>query len=660
MSNRTPPPRGARQTARTAQRAAPVTRSHGPAPRSKPGSRTAGATRENRSPTTRSFNEDLPQRQQRTGARRIVAPPRRKTPHPLWFTVGRSENRLRWLLAALVILLVFVLLRVGGLQTGGGEARRIEGARQWHRNVTLNADRGTIFDRNGDELAMSVPSSTISVNPKLVTDALGTAQILGQILGLDTAEATDLYNDLVAKKTGFRYVQRHVDQAVGEQIASLQLTGVNVDSEDKRVLPGGSTGRSVIGLTDIDGVGIAGLEKQYNDLLTGSPGKLTKEVAHNGRSIAGTEFVEVVPVPGDDLVLTIDRSIQFAAEQALIDRVTELGARSGTVVVMDSATGDIYASASVRRGDDDIVAITSGNFAVVDAYEPGSVAKVITIAAGLNERAVTAETEFLVPWHRKYADDDLKDSHQHADELMTVERIFVESSNIGTIDVQQATGREKHWNYMRLFGLGETSSLRFPGESPGILKHWSDLWGSERVTVAYGQGVASTSVQLASAINVIANDGMYVSPRLVKATVRQDGRVVDAAPSVTHQVVRPEVAAIMRYLMRRVVCDPKGTGELAQQGIGGFSVAGKTGTGFKAQPNGTYYNDAGEHVYYASYVGFFPAEAPRVTVLVSIDEPPAGDINRFGGTAAAPVFARLAPTIVHELGIIPPANSTPC
>jgi cell division protein FtsI (penicillin-binding protein 3) len=247
-----------------------------------------------------------------------------------------------------------------------------------------------------------------------------------------------------------------------------------------------------------------------------------------------------LPVPGNDIILTLDRSIQFASERALLERVAELSARSGSVVVMDTDTGDVIAMASVRRNDDDVVEITSGNFAAVDAYEPGSVAKVITIAAALNQEAVDSNSTFVVPWRRQYADDLLKDSHEHPDELMTVEEILVKSSNIGTIDVQQAIGREIHWEYMRRFGLGEKSALGFPGESPGILKHWSELFGSERVTVAYGQGVASTSVQLAAAVNVIANGGNYVEPRLVDAIVGRDGEITATAPSASREVVRPK------------------------------------------------------------------------------------------------------------------------
>jgi cell division protein FtsI (penicillin-binding protein 3) len=585
------------------------------------------------------------------------------------------------MLVVLSVVLMLVLLKVGRMQIAGGDELRAAGADQWTRQIVLPADRGTIFDRNGEELAVSVPAAAVSVNPHLVTDVAGTVRILTELLGLDATEQASLSNALIAKESGFVYVRRQVDAAVAQQLAQLGMTGINVDAEDKRLLPGGETGRSVIGLVDIDGNGISGLEKQfgggeaaaelgYTDILSGTPGEMMREVAPRGRSIAGSEHVTVEPVAGNDIILTLDRSIQFATEQALLSRVSALGAKSGHVIVQDTDTGDILAMASVQRNDEGVVEITAGNFAAVNAYEPGSVAKMVTMAAALDQGTVTPDSTFVVPWRRQYADDMLEDSHQHPDELMTVQQIMVESSNIGTIDTMMSLGRGKwedgtarrvHWEYLRSFGFGERTALGFPDESPGILKHWTDLWGSERVTVAYGQGFSSTPIQMVSAVNAIANDGEYVAPRLVAGYIDEHGEPIDAEPGETHQVVSESAAEQVQNMMRNVVCDAEnGTGELAQQGVGNFSVAGKTGTGLKAQPDGGYEDAAGNRVYYASFVGFFPAEDPQVTVLVSIDEPPGGDINHFGGTAAAPVFAELVPEIAHEMSIQPPADTTPC
>jgi cell division protein FtsI (penicillin-binding protein 3) len=575
------------------------------------------------------------------------------------FGAGQPRKRLLAVLVVLVVIFLAVLIRVGSLQTSQGDQLRVAGDQQWTRTTKVPADRGTIFDRNGEELAMSVPASTVSVNPKLIDDAEDTAAVLAAVLGLSEEARVELLGELVAKDRGFVYVARQVDDSLGEQIDALDLAGVDVVREDRRILPGGDTGRSVIGRTDIDGIGSAGLELQYDDVLTGTGGEMTREVAPGGRSIPGSETVSLAPAPGDDLILTLDRSIQFATEKALIDQVSAIGARGATGIVMDTDTGEILSMASVRRDDETgLVEVSSGNYAAVDADEPGSVAKVITVAAALNEGTVTPDTGYVVPWRRQYADDLLRDSHEHPDEWMTVRQILVESSNIGTIDVQQTIGRERHWEYMRAFGLGETTALDFPGESAGIQKHWSDLWGSERVTVAYGQGVASTSIQLVAAINVIANDGTYVAPKLVKATVGPDGEVVDAAPSATHEVVSTQTAEQVQAMMLAVVCDESGTASRAR--VDSFNVAGKTGTGLKAQANGTYFDANGNRVYYSSFVGFFPAEDPQVTLLISVDEPPADTNDRFGGTAAAPVFRELAPTIVHELGFRPPAAATAC
>jgi cell division protein FtsI (penicillin-binding protein 3) len=464
-------------------------------------------------------------------------------------------------------------------------------------------------------------------------------------------------DEIESKDRGFVYVARQADAALGDQISSMRLAGVNVDRESRREMPGGDTGRSVIGRTNIDGAGIAGLELQYDEVLTGSGGSRSREVAPNGRSIPGSETVTEQPIAGDDLVLTLDRSIQFSTEQVLLEKVSEIGARGATAIVIETKTGEILGMASVRQdAEAGGYQVTSGNFAAVDAYEPGSVAKVITVASALSEGLVTPDTSYEVPWRKQYYDDLLKDSHQHPNEWMSVSQILIESSNIGTIMVQQEMGRELHRDYMSAFGLGEKTALDFPGESPGILKESKDLWGSERVTVAYGQGVSSTSLQLAGAINTIANGGTYVAPKLVKATVGPDGSVTEAAPAEARRVVSEVAAAQTRAMMREVVC--RGTATRAQ--VEGLSVAGKTGTAFKAADNGTYFNEDGERIYYASFVGFFPTDDPEVTVLVSVDEPPAGTNDRFGGTAAAPVFAELAPTLIHELGIRPAAGTTGC
>jgi len=597
--------------------------------------------------------ERTPPRHPKDGIRGVQAPPPTRRP-PVAY--GSPRRRLIAALFVIAIVLVTIIGRVVFLQTEEADSLRSAGASQWARSYDIPARRGTIFDRNGNELSMSVPAATISINPKLIDNGPATIQLLDDLLDLSDDKVADLLFEVERKAKGFIYVARQVDAGIGDQLESLDLSGVNVERVDRREMPGGDTGRSVVGSTDIDGKGIAGLELQYDDLLTGTDGSMRREIAPNDRTIPGSETIVDDPVAGDDLVLAIDRSVQFQTEQMLLDQVGKLGARGATAIVMDTDSGQIYASASVRRADEGGYEVTSGNFAAVESYEPGSVAKVITISGALDAGVVTPETGFVVPWSKRYYADVLKDSHQHPDEWMSVSQILIESSNIGTIMVQQELGVDAHYEYMKRFGLGRPTALDFPGESPGIVKDPKDRQGSEFVTVAYGQGVSSTSLQLVSAINTIANGGVYVAPKLLLETVGPDGSITERPPSATHRVVSEKAAAQTTAMMREVVC--RGTAKRAQ--VEGLSIAGKTGTAFKAADNGTYYDDDGNRVYYASFVGFFPSEDPQVTVLVSVDEPPAGTGDRFGGTAAAPVFAELAPILIHELDIEPPPGSTGC
>lgn len=561
-------------------------------------------------------------------------------------------------LLVLLLVMVVVLVRVGLLQTVQGGALRDAATAQWTRERQLPGRRGSIFDRNGEELALSVPASTVAVNPRQVRDATGTAQIFADVLGLTSARRDELAATMAAGDRGFLYVARQIDTALGDQLAALHLAGVSVYGEDRRRLPGGDTGRSVIGRTDIDGHGIAGLEKQYDNVLAGTPGLERIEVAPGGRSVAGSERTIDEPIPGSDIILTIDRSIQYSTEQALLTRVSQLSARGAQAIVMGTKTGEVLAMASVRLNDRNVYEITSSNDSAVAAYEPGSVGKVITMAGALNEGTVTPDTTFVVPWQKVYtrAGDRLSDAGIHPTESMTVTDILVKSSNIGTITVSETVGFEKQHEYMRAFGLGATTALNFPDENPGILKPWRDLIGLEKYTVAYGQGVASSPIQLISAINTIANDGTYVPPRLLTATLDRAGELRPVPRAATRPVVRPEVAEQMQLMMKQVVCE--GTASQAQ--VPGLSIAGKTGTGYIAQEDGGYLRADGTKAYYASFVGFLPAEDPQVTILVSIDQPPADSGDRFGGTAAAPVFRELAPTVMRELDIRTPAGSTGC
>ena len=591
-----------------------------------------------------------------------------KTTKPLLatrFGAGRPRRRLIATLGCLLLIIASVLTKIGLLQGGQGAEMRASALELWTRTRTLPAQRGAIFDRNGDELALSVPAATVAVNPRQLQDVPGTVEILGRLLEMTQEEQDALTAKIEASDAGFMYVERQIDPGIAAQIDDLELLGVTTYPEDRRVMPGGDTGQSVIGLTDIDGNGIAGLERQYgsndpnfDDILQGVPGEMTLEVAPGGRTIAGTEDVSRPAIAGVDLITTIDRSVQYAVEQALLRQVSLTNSQGGQVIVMDTDSGDVIAMATVVRRDG-VAVVSSGNWSAVGAYEPGSVGKIMTMAAALNEGEVDPTRSWVVPWQHDCTDNPadgiLSDSHMHDPVPMSARDILVESSNVGTIYVAQTIGYERLYDYMTLFGMGQRTALGFPGESDGLLKPWQEWEGTERCTMSYGHGYATTPIQMTAAVNVIANDGTYVAPRLVMGTVGADGEITDAEPSATHPVVSPEVAAQMQTMLREAVCDADGTGRQAQ--VDGLSVAGKTGTSYKVLENGTYRDEEGKSKYYVSFAGFFPAEDPQVTVLVSIDEPPK---NTSGGQTAAPLFREIVPTIIQELAVIPPPGSTDC
>ena len=520
--------------------------------------------------------------------------------------------------------------------------------------------RGSIFDRDGNEMAITVPAKSLYANPQAIVDPVATARVLAQMLGLDANAEIDLSTKLSDKGTTFVYVQRFVDEELTKAVLELGLSGINSVTEPKRVQVAGGLAKNVIGRTDPFGEGSAGLELQYDKVLRGQDGAVVRETS-GGRSVPGTRRVVEQARPGTDLVLTLDRSMQYQTEQALIERVTELKARGGNAVIMDTATGEILAISSVRRSSDGTVAVTNGNLAAVEAYEPGSVAKVFSIAATIDAGFSTPERTFEVPGVYEFDPGTefamtITDAYPHDLQTMSVRDIIVDSSNIGTLMAAGELGSGRLRDYLADFGFGRLTDLDFPGESAGVLKEAKEWRGSENATVTYGYGFSGTSIQTVAAVNAVANGGVYVSPRLIKSTIDENGSIWETPIGESRRVISEETADVMSQLLTAVVCE--GTGERAR--VSGISVAGKTGTGYKIQDNGTYESDSGTRSYFATFVGYLPSNDPQVTILVSIDEPDPSSRDRFGGTAAAPVFARLAEMSIHERSIEPINGDTGC
>ncbi len=573
---------------------------------------------------------------------------------------GNMHKRIVSMFVVVAILLSLLGVRVALLQTVWAGDYREASVSQRTRVQVIRAERGSILDRNGRELALPVPTRTVFADPRSVVDPVGVANVVAGVLQLDSQAEVELATKLQNKTSSFVYIARQADKEVADAILALGLKGVSSYRESGRALSSASL-QAVIGRTDIDGVGISGLELKYHDLLTGVDGRIVREVNSSGKSIAagGGEVLE--PTSGGQVTTTIDRTIQFQVDGIVKQQVERLGARGGMAIVMDTKTGEIYAMSNIRINEDGTYSSQSGNFAAVEANEPGSVAKVFSIAAAINEGAVDTASSFSVPGSQVFDkgtqwEYKVTDAYPHGLEDMSVRKIFVDSSNIGTIQISRTLDTKKNHEYLKLFGFGTKTSVEYPGESRGSLRPVSKWQGTEKFSFSYGYGYTSTALQLAAAVNVVANKGVYVAPKMLLKSTDKDGTTISTPASATHQVLSESTAQTMTTLMTDVVC--YGTGKLAK--MPGISVAGKTGTAYKLQDNGTYTNDEGARTYFASFVGFLPANNPRMTVLVSIDEPDPYSNDRFGGTAAAPVFARIGQVLINELNIRPEGNDLGC
>lgn len=573
---------------------------------------------------------------------------------------GDMRKRISIMFAVIFAILSLIYLRVIVLQTvRSGEYEAIS-VKQRVRTEIMSAERGTILDRDGNELAIPIPTRMIFADPRKVTDPVTTARALAVVLQFTPEQEINLAQRLQNKNSSFTYIMRQADSTISKAVADLKLPGIGSRREDGRALTSEGL-RPVIGRVNPDGVGTGGLELQFNDALVGTDGRVAREVNSRDQSIASARSEYVAPVRGQHLVTSIHRTLQFQVDGILQQQVERVLARSGIAIVMHTKTGEIYAMSAVRRNDDGTYSNNAGNIAAVEAHEPGSVAKVFSVAAAIEEGKVNPETKFVVPGKQVFNagtqwEQEIKDAYPHPTEQMSVRKILVDSSNLGTVQISQTLSTERNRQWLAAFGFGEKTSLQFPGESRGLLKLARNWQGTEKFTFSYGYGYGSTAVQLVSAVNVVANDGVYIGPKLVKETIDERGLRTATPDTPTRRVLSSATAATMRTLMTDVVC--YGTAQLAK--MPGLSVAGKTGTGYIRQDNGTYLKDDGSRAYFASFVGFLPASNPEFTVLVSIDEPDPSSRDRFGGTAAAPVFARIGQVIVNELDLRPAPGDTGC
>ncbi len=568
-----------------------------------------------------------------------------------------STRRIR---ATFGVFLLIVTLTFGQLvrvQVLQAEEFAERGVRQRTRTIELPAARGRIYDREGDVLATSVISATIYADPiayrpttrpdgtrvPAAGDVQRAARALAPLLGREVDDVAER----LRRDSRFVYLARQIDLEVGEQIMAMRLPGIHLLTEPRRVYPAGGLAAQVIGFTGIDGDALHGLEASHDDVLRGVPGTLLLERAPGGLEIStGTRELEPA-VAGRDLVLTLDRDIQYVAERVAGQIIEEFSAVGATIVVLDVRTGEILGMASAPSFDPSVRIDSERdrwrNRAVTDIFEPGSTQKALTVAAGLESGAITPRTTFRVPDRYTVGDKTFSDVSPHGVEEWDAAAILSRSSNVGAIRIAETIGVDALRAQLLAFGYGRPTGLGFPGESSGMLPARDQWWQTTLPTVAIGYGTAVTLLQMASAYATIANDGMRIEPRLVRGTVGDDGNLLPLPPAPSERVISSATSRIVLELLGEAVSGEFATGRRAE--ILGYQVGGKTGTARKPLVGRAGYSDQ----YVASFVGIAPLDDPRLVVAVMVDEP----TPFFGGLVAAPAFAEVMHASLLARRIVP-------
>jgi cell division protein FtsI/penicillin-binding protein 2 len=550
------------------------------------------------------------------------------------------DRRIRLLLLALLAAFGVLIVRDGWLQTVRASALSRLALSQQHETVTLQAGRGTIYDRMGVQLALGEQATTVFADPRQIATPRRDARIAGRVLGLDP---TRLYPLLADRSRGFVYVERQADPARATALAKRKLTGFFFTPEERRVYPQRTVAAQVLGYAGIDDHGLAGLELELDRQLSGRDGRETIVRDPFGRAIDVVE--QVREQQGHDAFLTLDHTIQANAEQVLRATIAKWHARSAEAIVLDPRTGGILAMA-VEPGFDSNRYSTAPlaaqrNRAVTDTYEPGSTFKLVTVAGALSEHLVSPLTAFTLPYSIHVADRTIHDAEPRGTERLTVAQILQHSSNVGAITLAEMLGRHRLVQWISRFGFGRLTGIDFPGESPGIVLP-EDRWsGSTIGNVPIGQGIAVTPIQMASVYAAVAHHGEWIQPHLV------DHIEGERPPHREHRrIVSPEAATELMQMLKGVVSEQ---GTAADAAIPGYQVAGKTGTAQVPDGRGGY----AKNRYVASFVGIVPASRPRLVVLVKVDEPQ-GQI--FGGLVAAPAFEQIARFDLQYLEVPPDAS----
>jgi cell division protein FtsI (penicillin-binding protein 3) len=564
-----------------------------------------------------------------------------------------DARRQRWtrvrvgvLAAALLVGAVLVGHRAYELQVVRAPTLKEMAEEQYLRDVRLAPKRGTIYDRHGAELAVSVEVDSVWADPRGLRKAgHEPSKVASKLAGILSTDRERIAARL-RKERDFVWLERHVTPKQASGVDELGIEGVRMNKEAKRYYPNRNLASHVLGFANIDGKGIAGLELAFEDELRGKVRAVPAIRDRRGSIVFSQQLLDEAGSQGHDLVLTIDKTIQHIAERELSLAVKTFEAKAGSVVVMDPRNGELLAMANYPTFNPnepgESPASHRRNRAVTDRFEPGSTVKPFTVAAALAEGTVHPEqTIDCENGAMEVANYTIHDSHRFDD--LTPAQILAFSSNIGTAKIGRSLGRRGLYRAFRRFGFGEPTGLRIPGETGGILRHYKRWYEMDAATISFGQGMSVTTLQLATAMSALANEGRLMQPILVKRMEDGEGKPVETnLPRVRRQVIPDSVARLVSDMLTAVT-GPDGTG--TEAAIEGYLVAGKTGTAQKADYiSGGYAEDK----WLASFAGFVPAKDPRLAIAVVIDEPM---IAHYGGTVAGPVFRRIGAAALRHLGV---------
>ena len=495
----------------------------------------------------------------------------------------------------------------------------------------LPPHRGTIYDRDLHPLALTLEIDSIYANPAQIGQKEKTAQILSDILDISRQDLSRKLH----RKGYFVWLKRWASEVEANRVKSLGIEGLGIVKESKRFYPNGELASHLLGIAGMDGFGLEGIEKRYDSYLRGSPGWLWVQRDARGRKIASRVSDFIPPVHGYDVVLTIDEGLQFIVEKSLDTALSKIHAKSAIVVVMDPSNGDILALANRPTFDpnhfQEADPENRRNRAITDFFEPGSVFKIVTACAALQEKKVKRDQQFFCEkgaW--KVVGHILHDHKPY--EWLTFDQVIQMSSNIGTVKVAMLVGKQELYHYMKAFGFGVLTEIELPGEVTGVVKPVNQ-WSKTSITaMPMGQEVTTTALQLTTAFSAIANGGVLVSPRIVKEVRdRFQEPIKNVESHIKGRIISSEIASAMKEILSGVI--ENGTGTLAK--MKEYTAGGKTGTAQKIESNGTYSHSK----FIASFIGFTPIEQPRLTICVIVDEPKP---YYYGGVVSAPIFKQIA------------------